>query len=300
MGKRKAAADGSMNPPSKAKKDVDMDESDSDDASLLNVDFEYFDPQPATDFHGLKTLLRQLLDIDNPLFDLSALADLILSQPTLGSTVKCDGNESDPYAFLTVLNLHQHRNVPVIAQLTAYLTAKAATGGLGQLQTLLAAASEAQVGLILTERFINMPHATVPPMYGMLLEEIQWALADSEPYAFTHYLVLSKTYVEVESALDAENGVEDDRPQKKSKASKAKQAAAEAETFYFHPEDEVLHRHALAHGSFDYTTPRDEGASDAKRAFQDLGVKTRGHLVLIEAAKFEGAVKGVAEYLGGE
>jgi protein BCP1 len=76
---------------------------------MVNVDFEWFDPQPAVDFHGLKTLLRQLLDVDSQLFDLSELTDLILSQPTLGSTVKVDGNETDPYAFLTVLNLKTHK-----------------------------------------------------------------------------------------------------------------------------------------------------------------------------------------------
>lgn len=76
---------------------------------LLNVDFEFFAPQAAVDFHGLKMLLRQLLDADAPRFDLSALADLILSQPTLGSTVKVESNETDPYAFLTVLNLKQHK-----------------------------------------------------------------------------------------------------------------------------------------------------------------------------------------------
>ena len=76
---------------------------------MLNVDFEWFDPQPKHDFHGLKTLLRQLFDVDAQLFDLSALTNLILSQPLLGSTVKVDGNETDPYAFLTVLNLQEHR-----------------------------------------------------------------------------------------------------------------------------------------------------------------------------------------------
>ena len=59
--------------------------------------------------HGLKSLCRQLFDTDAQLFDLSALVDLILSQPLLGSTVKVDGKESDPFAFLTVLNLHEHR-----------------------------------------------------------------------------------------------------------------------------------------------------------------------------------------------
>lgn len=75
---------------------------------IVNVDFEMFDPQPAHDFHGLKTLLRQLFDADSTLFDISALTELILSQPLLGTTVKVDGNESDPYAFLTVLNMQEH------------------------------------------------------------------------------------------------------------------------------------------------------------------------------------------------
>ena len=78
-------------------------------ASVVNVEFEWFDPQPEHDFHGLKTLLRQLFDVDAEIFDLSALTDLILAQPLLGSTVKVEGNESDPFAFLTVLNLHEHR-----------------------------------------------------------------------------------------------------------------------------------------------------------------------------------------------
>jgi hypothetical protein len=34
------------------------------------------------------------------------LTELILSQPTVGTTIKTDGIESDPYALLTVLNIH--------------------------------------------------------------------------------------------------------------------------------------------------------------------------------------------------
>ena len=78
---------------------------------MLDVEFEWFDPQPEHDSHGLKTLLRQLFDVDAQLLDLSALTELILAQPLLGSTVKVEGNETDPYAFLTVLNLHEHKVV---------------------------------------------------------------------------------------------------------------------------------------------------------------------------------------------
>jgi protein BCP1 len=85
---------------------------------ILDVEFEWFDPQPEVDFHGIKTLLRQLFDVDSQLLDMSALVDLILAQPLLGSTVKVDGNETDPYAFLSVVNLNEHKaffNYPTAA-----------------------------------------------------------------------------------------------------------------------------------------------------------------------------------------
>lgn len=80
---------------------------------MLDVEFEWFDPADV-DFHGLKQLLKQLFDADNEAFDISELADLIISQPEVGSTVKVtdDENEAkdnDPFAFLTALNLHTHR-----------------------------------------------------------------------------------------------------------------------------------------------------------------------------------------------
>ena len=90
---------------------------------MLDVEFEWFDPQPEHDFQGIKTLLRQLFDVDAQLFDLSALANLILAQPLLGSTVKTEGNESDPYALLTILNLNEHAvklNGPVFRPLLIF------------------------------------------------------------------------------------------------------------------------------------------------------------------------------------
>ncbi|KAF2483132.1 p21-C-terminal region-binding protein-domain-containing protein [Neohortaea acidophila] len=277
--------------------EVDADDSGSeDDTSVLDVDFEYFNPSPEIDFQGLKTLLRQLFDVDNQLFDLSELADMILAQPLLGTMIKCDGEDSDPYAFLTVLNMHVHRGKAVMQQLSQYLSQRVAdhAGMRDSLAKLLDAGDgKAQVGLVLAERVINMPHQTVPPMYTMLLEEMQWANEEKEPYQFTHYLVVSKTYTEVASKLDAE----DDRPSKKSK--KAAAGGSQSETLYFHPEDEVLARHALASCNFDYVKA-EEGASDSKRAFQELGVQPQGHLILIEAGKFEAAVKAVGVYLGAE
>jgi protein BCP1 len=253
---------------------------------MVNVEFEWFNFKPDIDFHGLKTLLRQLLDVDSQLFDLSALADLILSQPTVGSTVKVDGEETDAYAFLTILNMHEHRGKPAMKALIDYILEKSkTTEGLAPLASLIPGA---QVGLVLAERLINVPSEISPPMYGMLIDEIEAAVEDKEPYEFTHYLILSKTYHEIASALDQEE---------KPRTKKNKVAKNSRETFYFHPEDEVLQKHALAFGTYEYTKDEGDGMADSKRAFSEMGIKGQGSLILIEASKFEGAVKAISEYL---
>ncbi|KAL8298258.1 hypothetical protein RB597_006867 [Gaeumannomyces tritici] len=283
--KRAREADGQ--PVEKCNPDqMDEDSEDDDDFDVVNVDFEWFNFDPEIDFHGVKALLRQLFDVDSQLFDFSALADLILAQHTIGSTVKVDGKETDAYAFLTAVNLHEHREKPPVAALVKYVSEKAQAGG----NKALAAAvpgllsSGKHVGLILADRLINMPSEIVPPMYRLLADEIEAAVEDKEPYEFSHYLIISKTYTEVESNL----GIETERKKKKAKE--------EAPFFYFHAEDEVLQKHALAYGSFPYSRA-DEAVADSKRAFQEMGVKSQGHMILIEAAKFEGAVKAISDYL---
>lgn len=220
------------------------------------------------------------------MLDLSALSDLILSQPLLGSTVKTDGNESDPYAFLTVLNLEEHREKAAIKTLTDYVLEQAGKNAkLAPVVDVLKGSNT--VGLILTERLINIPVEVVPPMYKMLLEEMTWANEEKEPYKFTHYLIISKTYREIESQVDHE----DSRPHKKKKGPPS------AEVFNFHPEDAIIQRSALAYGDYAYTKMGSDEDADSKRAFQDLGIKPQGHMILIEASKYESVVTALEQAL---
>ena len=130
-------------------------------------------------------------------------------------------------------------------------------------------------------------------MYKMLLEEISWAVEAKEPYDFSHYLLFSKTYVEVSSSLDQETHA----PQKAKKKQKMNSKSDNTmDTFYFHPEDEILIRHASMQGGFSYVN-EGGGQSDSKRAFQNLGIKPRGHIMLIEAVRFETAVKAVESFI---
>lgn len=254
------------------------------DFDIVNVDFEWFNFDPEIDFHGVKGLLRQLFDVDAQLFDVSALTDIILQQNTIGSTVKVDSKANDAYAFLTALSLREHKDKKPVADLVEYLSAKAARSGSEALAAEVPRAlAERHVGLVLGERLINMPPEISPPMYSMLADEVEAAVEDKEPYDFTHYLVVSKTYNEVQSILD-----EDSR--------KSKKAKEDAPMFYFHPEDEVLQKHAVATGSFPFTKD-DESVADSKRAFQEMGVRSMGYMMLIEAARFPAAVKAVVEYI---
>ncbi|KAI1498681.1 p21-C-terminal region-binding protein-domain-containing protein [Biscogniauxia marginata] len=279
--KRSREADGASEAPVKTVEDSDSSD-DDDDFDMVNVDFEWFNFNDKIDFHGLKALLRQLLDVDKDLFDISALADLILSQPTIGSTVKTDGEEADPYAFITAINLQEHKDKKPVIQLTQYINEKAkANQALAPVSSLLS--SGKHIGLVLAERLINVPSEIAPPMYGMLIDEVEAAVEDKEPYEFSHYLIVSKTYHEIESTLDIE-----ERKRKKGKQ--------DATTLYFHPEDEVLQKHAVAYGSYPFTKI-DEAIADSKRAFQEMGIMPMGSMILIEASKFAAAAKAISEYL---
>lgn len=283
--KRVRDADGQSEAAAASVDKMDEDgSSDDDDFNIVNVDFEWFNFDPEIDFHGVKQLLRQLFDVDAQLFDISGLADLILQNQTIGSTVKVDGKGNDAYAFLTALNLKEHKDKRPVQDLVEYISAKASESSNENLGTIIPKVlAENHVGLVLGERLINMPPEISPPMYSMLVDEVEAAVEDKEPYDFTHYLVVSKTYNEVQSILDGET-------------QKRKKAREEAPMFHFHPEDEVFQRHAVVYGSYPLTKD-DENVADSKRAFQEMGVKSMGYMALIEAAKFPEAVKKVTEYL---
>ncbi|KAA8571042.1 hypothetical protein MFRU_028g00720 [Monilinia fructicola] len=271
-------------------------DSGSDGEDILHVDFEWFNFREI-DFHGVKSLLRQLFDVDSQLLDLSGLADAVVAQGTIGSTVKVDGEGTDAYAFMTVLNLHRGPGgadadvAPAVRGLGSYLAGQAGEGG--RIRRLVGGAGKlgGDVGVVLAERLINVPSEVAPPMYGMLVDEVEAAVEDGEPYDFGYYLVVSRGYREVESKLDRE----EQGP--KSKKSKGK-GKASGEVFYFHPEDEVLKRFSCAYEEFEYKKDEGEGMADSKRAFQEMGIRAVGELILIEKAKWEECVKALGDYLG--
>ncbi|KAJ7505739.1 p21-C-terminal region-binding protein-domain-containing protein [Mycena galericulata] len=283
-----------------AKRKVDGSSSDSgSDVSFVDVDFDFFDPNPQVDYHALKRLLGQLFQRDAEHFSLGALTDLVLAQPTVGTTIKTDGLESDPYALLTVLNMHVHAQHPSIAALAAYFLDKTATADPpfhAALRALFAAPApqaQVQVGLVLCERLVNMPVQTVPPMYRMLGDEIKWALGDGEPYAFTHLLFVSRAYhlspAEEEALANRAPSHRSKKPKKQKGARMAMQDAPPDGIYPFHPEDALIREHAL-HALY-YAL----SADPAPREPDAFGLDVRGSLMLVESARWDALVARMAE-----
>ncbi|KAL5534773.1 hypothetical protein ACEPAG_1237 [Sanghuangporus baumii] len=293
MSKRKQSKTNNTGPGS------DSDDGNTSDVSLVNVDFDFFDPNPKVDFIALKRLLSQLFQADAEIFHLNELAELILSQPLVGTTVKTDGIEGDPYAYLTVLNMHVHQNHPSIKALIQYVLQKSGSSPVlhATLQSLLGPEglqSEKHVGFIFSERLVNMPVQVVPPMYRMLTDEIKWAVDDNEPYRFTHYLFLTRTYRLTPQQAAELQQAESARPAKKRKGKLAMQARAdgsangsERATYSFHPEDEYIQKHA-SH-TLDYALTSESSASrDGEDAF---GLDVGGRMMLVPAENLRSMVE---------
>ena len=256
-------------------------------------------------------MLNQLFDVDAQLIDTGAVADLIISQSLLGSTVKVEDEEkeakdNDPFAFLSVLNLYTHRRAGAVQKLAGYLgkvVGKTSRPDGTEIASLLKKTMEEkgdiQIGVLLSERLVNMPPDVSPPMYNMLLEEVEWAIEEHEPFKFTHYLLVSKTYTEIESDIISDaDAFEDQRKNKRQKTSKSTgQHSSTGNIQFFHPEDEVFARYAVVTSQYRYER-EGEASSDAKRAFYEAGIKPQGSIYLIEADKLKHVIKDVQSFIG--
>ncbi|KAJ3785414.1 p21-C-terminal region-binding protein-domain-containing protein [Lentinula aff. detonsa] len=281
-----------------AKRKTGEDESDSDsDVSMIDVDFDFFNPNPDVDYQAIKRLLVQLFQRDADSFHLHELTELILGQSMIGTTVKTDGQESDPYALLTVINMHVHHDDPSIKALVAYFLQKSSSNPAlhASLQNLFSQ-TQNNVGLVVCERLINMPVQVIPPMYRMLKDELQGDATGA--FRFSHLIVISRTYhlsVEEETYL---TNMKSKSPTNKKK--KAKAAASNAPTmsrpmdgvYSFHPEDEFIMQ-ASSH-AIDYAFT---AAPVEPRDSESFGLDTRGRLMLVPFENFEKLVQTMSEAL---
>eukprot|EP00930_Biecheleria_cincta_P002521 TRINITY_DN103531_c0_g1_i1.p1 TRINITY_DN103531_c0_g1~~TRINITY_DN103531_c0_g1_i1.p1 ORF type:complete len:362 (+),score=89.06 TRINITY_DN103531_c0_g1_i1:49-1086(+) len=288
--KRRKAAQA---PPAQDPEDDDEDSDDDDEeeeapasgknSDIFEVDFDFFDPDEE-DFHSVRDMLcRGTLGFSE--IDYSGLADSIVGQVNIGSMIKSgsgegiDNDKEDDSALcgmLTTLNLGQFKdkawcqalakmlvekvkkigNAEVEAQLQSYLQPKAATKG----------EQSTQIGLLIKERYENLPSPLLPPLYKAFLEDIEWSCntpycpPEERPfYGFTHFLGIARCHAAPASSKRA-----------------PVQAQGGPGLVFLRPEDEVLARAAAFCFSFPLPAPKEtDRAADTEAASSASGAKKK-------------------------
>ncbi|MED6159395.1 hypothetical protein PIB30_041962 [Stylosanthes scabra] len=167
-------------PPSKSslkEKAEEYESSDEEFEGVVQADFSFFDPKP-NDFHGVKTLLQTYLDDKE--WDLSGFVDLILAQTTVGTVVKIEDDEDEGlFAVVSALNLWRYREQKCITDVKEFLLSKAhQEKGIADKLRLLLEEQARDIGILVSQRVLNLPPQLLPHLYEALFDEVSWATED--------------------------------------------------------------------------------------------------------------------------
>lgn len=195
----------------------------------VDVDFEYVVPSEPY-FHIVRTLLNQFLDgEDQEKLDISAMTDHILDRASIGSVIASSLGDEDPelnpeyaklpeaefdkiaqqcnakrdvYGFISILSLTwSKKSQPFLKQIFDYTLAKAEKfyeERYGQFKKVL---ESKNVGLIVSERLVNMPFEIAPNLHQQLPEDLDFTMqqddiADPKEFKYDYLLFISKFAVE--------------------------------------------------------------------------------------------------------
>ncbi|AAW41907.2 hypothetical protein CNBB1880 [Cryptococcus deneoformans B-3501A] len=266
--------------------DEDSASESGSDVSMINVDFDFYNLNPDVDLIAVKRLLRQTLSYDEERIDVHSLAELLLAEGVrlqAGSSIKTDGEESDPWGLVAVIDIVRHKDHPALKPFLDYLGSVMANSN-SPLQSVFSPSSpNTRPALVFSLRMLNLPLPLIPHLYRMLLEELE----TKEEGRFTHFLVWGRGYrlegTEEGMGLDM-NVVE--KSSKKKKALGNETVALSAGSFPYHPEEEFMDKVASQVHTYNFKTA-------APRDAESFGVEQFGRLVLLEKAKLVSAIQSM-------
>uniref|UniRef100_A0A182T2T7 Protein BCCIP homolog n=1 Tax=Anopheles maculatus TaxID=74869 RepID=A0A182T2T7_9DIPT len=250
----------------------------------ITVDFEGRNPIDP-DLDGIKQLLGQLFVKAH--IDLTELAGVVVAQNYVGSVLKQAYNEGDDdeededtdmgdpcqvvFGVTTVINLANKQELASVRQLKKMVFEKAEKYAtelvIQQFREALEGGSKT-TGLLLNERFINIPAAVCVPMCENLLSEMERARSKGMPFTFDYYLMIVKYY---QQAADG------DKP---------------AEILYSNDEEEYFIKDSCA--SFDYSVQKETTTALAGQwQKKDAELQPFRKVLLIEASKLPSIVSSI-------
>ncbi|CAA3026947.1 Hypothetical predicted protein [Olea europaea subsp. europaea] len=186
----------------------------------------------------------------------------------VGTVVKIEDDEDDAvYSVITALNLGRYQDNKCINELKGYLLKVCKENDvLAKLRSLMGEHAR-DVGLVVSQRVVNLPPQLLPPLYDALFDEVSWATEDESTeelqssFRFKFYLIISKIYKH--KSVDQIKG-----------PSRSQDEAI----MYIKPEDEVFHK--LSSWSFSFALPAQQVTTNELKSYQFTGL-----VMAVEASK---------------
>jgi protein BCP1 len=222
---------------------MQIDNSDDENANQVDVDFGFMNICD-DDYHGVTLILKNLLSGE---YNGASLADAILEQQNIGTTVKTDDNEGAICAIASILNPHQYDKYEGVQQLKNYILKNARASGSQKAKEMTEAIFGSQIlvpGIVIKERLINVPMQISPGLHQVLLDDINWTFSpeaecpqeEIDYYRFSHLVFLSYFCVDPHN----QSGGGKLGSQGKVAERKKKKHVNESDRIYMHGEDETF------------------------------------------------------------
>ncbi|XP_037611063.1 protein BCCIP homolog [Sebastes umbrosus] len=265
----------------------DSEASDEEINEEIMVDFEAHTIS-VNDFNGVKKLLQQLFLKAH--VNTAEMTDLIIQQNHLGSVIKQaevpeDSDDDDPdevFGFITMLNLTERKGVQCVEEVKDLIVDQceknAAPSVTEQLEQFLSDTSK-PVGLLVSERFINVPPQIALPLHKQLQDEIAEAQRTNKPSGKCHYcLMISKTCKEASKNIPARGGAPKD------------------EYMFVNAEEEFFYEQAIL--KFNYSVQEEtDSCLSGRWSFDDVPMKPSRTVMLIPTDRMPAIMVKLKEYL---
>ncbi|TNN03433.1 protein BCCIP homolog [Takifugu flavidus] len=296
--KRAVGLDENPEDSENSSEDIPEDEDDSEEEDSeaseeeineeVVVDFEAHTISD-NDYNGIKKLLQQLFLKAH--VNTSEMTDIIIQQNHIGSVVRQaevpedsddDGEPDEVFGLTTMLNLTERKGVKCVEEVKELILNQCEKNSthsmMEQLEKVLNDTSK-PVGLLLSERFINVPPQIALPLHKHLQDEIAEAQRTNKPSGRCHYcLMISKTCKEASKNIPARGG------------------APKEEYMFVNAEEEFFYEQATI--KFHYSV-QDEADSclSGRWSYDDVPMKPFRTVMLIPADRMPAIMDKLKEYL---
>uniref|UniRef100_A0A8B9MQS1 Protein BCCIP homolog n=1 Tax=Accipiter nisus TaxID=211598 RepID=A0A8B9MQS1_9AVES len=258
----------------------------------VNIEFEAHSISD-NDFNGIKKLLQQLF-LKAPV-NTAELTDILIQQNHIGSIIKqaevqedsSDDDEDDDevFGFISCLNLTERKGTQCAEQIKELILSRCEKSCeqhvVEQLNKLLNDSTK-PVGLLLSERFINVPPQIALPMHQQLQKELTEAQRTNKPCGKCHYyLLISKTFTE---ATKSNSKRREGRNQQKE------------ELMFANAEEEFFYEKALL--KFSYSVQEESDTClGGKWSFDDVPMKPLRTVMIVPADGINVIMDKLKDYL---